>query len=58
MRNVFIYFDKETRKLVTQKVTERLKNDGLLFFSMNEIGSIDNTVIPSDLYKTNEGSVY
>ncbi len=58
MRNVFIYFDKETRSLVTKKVTERLKNDGLLLFSMNEIGSIDNSVIPSDLYKTNEGTVY
>ncbi|MCR5189223.1 MAG: hypothetical protein K6C97_09830 [Treponema sp.] len=58
MRNVFIYFDKETRTLVTKKVTERLKNEGLLFFSMNEIGSIDNSVIPSDLYKTNEGAVY
>ncbi len=58
MRNVFIYFDKETRRLVTAKVTERLKNDGMLFFSMNEIGSIDNSVIPQNLYKTNYESVY
>ena len=58
MRNVFIYFDKETRKAVTKKVTERLKNDGILFFSMNEIGSIDNTVIPKNLYKTNHDVVY
>lgn len=58
MRNVFIYFDKETRILVTKKVTERLKNDGLLFFSMNEIGSIDDSVIPKNLYKTNSGVVY
>lgn len=58
MRNVFIYFDKETRILVTKKVTERLKNDGRLFFSMNEIGSIDNTVIPDNFYKTNTGDVY
>ena len=55
---VFIYFDKETRILVTKKVTERLKNDGKLFFSMNEIGSIDNTVIPADFTKTNSGDVY
>ena len=58
MRNVFIYFDKETRILVTQKVTQRLKQNGLLLFSMNEIGSIDNTVIPNNLYKTNSNSVY
>ena len=58
MRNVFIYFDKETRILVTQKVTQRLKQNGLLLFSMNEIGSIDNTVIPKNLYKTNSNSVY
>ena len=58
MRNVFIYFDKETRRLVTQKVTERLKSDGLLFFSMNEIGSLDERIIPKDLYKTNSGVVY
>ena len=58
MRNVFIYFDKETRVLVSRKITERLKKKGMLFFSMNEIGSIDNTVIPEDLYKTNYETVY
>ncbi|MCR4741307.1 MAG: hypothetical protein K5866_00335 [Treponema sp.] len=58
MRNVFIYFDKETRKLVCSKVTQRLKNDGLLFFSMNEIGSIDNSIIPNYLCKLNKGCVY
>ena len=58
MRNVFIYFDKETRCLVTKKITERLKNTGMLFFSMNEIGSIDHTVIPDNLYKTNHRTVY
>ena len=58
MRNVFIYFDKETRSLVTQKITERLKSDGLLFFSMNEIGSMDDRVIPKNFYKTNHGAVY
>ena len=58
MRNVFIYFDKETRRNVTDKVTQRLKQDGLLFFSMNEIGSIDQTVISHSLYKTNKDSVY
>ncbi len=58
MRNVFIYFDKATRISVTKKLSQRLKNDGLLLFSMNEIGSIDKTVIPSDFTKTNTGDVY
>ena len=58
MRNVFIYFDKETRINVTKKITQRLKNQGMLLFSMNEIGSIDHTVIPKELYKTNYESVY
>ncbi len=58
MRNVFIFFDTESRILVTKKVTERLKNDGLLFFSMNEIGSIDDKIIPKNIYKTNCGAVY
>jgi len=58
MRNVFIYFDKETRINVTRKVAERLKEEGCLFFSMNEVGSIDNTIIPDYLSKTNSGVVY
>ena len=58
MRNVFIYFDKETRISVTKKIAGRLKDGGYLFFSMNEIGSVDKTVIPSSLYKTNSNQVY
>ncbi len=58
MRNVFIYFDKENRKIVTKKITERLKSDGLLFLSMNEIGSMDENMIPGNLYKNNNGAVY
>ena len=58
MRNVFIYFDKETRCSVTKKLSQRIKKNGYLFFSMNEIGSIDATVIPHDFTKTNYGPVY
>ena len=58
MRNVFIYFDKPTRTSVTRKIISRLKQKGLLLFSMNEIGSIDKTVIPDNLYKTNSKQVY
>ncbi|MCR4939205.1 MAG: hypothetical protein K5930_03730 [Treponemataceae bacterium] len=58
MRNVFIYFDKKTRILVTEKIEDRLKNGGYLFFSMNEIGSIDSTIIPQNLHKRNWEQVY
>jgi len=58
MRNVFIYFDKETRTVVTRKVSERLCDGGKLFLSMNEVGSIEDDDIPRNLYKTNSGVVY
>ena len=58
MRNVFIYFDKQTRKNIAQKITYRLKNNGMLFYSMNEIGSLDDSMMPSHVSKTNSGSVY
>lgn len=58
MRNVFIYFDKATRSFVTRKLTGRLKPEGLLFFSMNEVGSIDEHIIPKNICKTNSGPVY
>ena len=58
MRNVFIYFDKENRSAVTKKVSERLKSEGLLFFSMNEVGSMDEKIVPKDFIKTNNGVVY
>ena len=58
MRNVFIYFDKQTRINITRKVSEWLKEDGLLFFSMNEVGSIDESIIPNYLAKKNYDSVY
>lgn len=58
LRNVFIYFDKETRCKVTEKVTSLLKDNGNLFFSMNEIASIDSSVYPKTLQKVNCNSVY
>ena len=58
MRNVFIYFDKNTRRSVVQKLTHRIKTNGLLFLSINEVGSIDNSVIPHSLSKINSGMVY
>ena len=58
MRNVFIYFDKTTRKNIAEKITVRLKNNGMLFYSMNEIGSLDDSMMPYNMSKTNSGSVY
>ena len=58
LRNVIIYFDKKTRSTVTRKVCERLKTNGLLFFSMNEIGSMNASMIPANLHKKNRGIVY
>ena len=58
LRNVFIYFDKDTRRNVTEKVTSLLKDDGCLFFSMNEIASIDSSIYPKELCKVNSNSVY
>lgn len=58
MRNVFIYFDKTTRKNIAEKITMRLKNNGMLFYSMNEIGSLDDSMMPYNMSKTNSGSVY
>lgn len=58
LRNVFIYFDKETRCSVTEKMTSFLKDDGYLFFSMNEIASIDSSIYPKELTKVSSNSVY
>lgn len=41
MRNVFIYFDNETRNEVIKKMCRALKKGGLLFISVNEIASVN-----------------
>ncbi len=58
LRNAIIYFDNKTRSLVTRKVCERLKTGGILFFSMNEIASMNSSIMPGKLRKTNRGLVY
>lgn len=58
IRNLFIYFDSETRALVTKKIGGKLKENGLLFFSMSEIGSLNEKLVPENFYKTNRMSVY
>lgn len=58
IRNVFIYFDVETRKKVLKFLSSMLKEDGILLFSISEIASIDDYVIPKDLIKINSQDVY
>ncbi len=41
MRNVFIYFDEETRIRVIKKMCRSLKEGGLLFISVNEIAGVN-----------------
>ncbi len=57
LRNVFIYFTKETRKAVLIKMAKAMKVNALLFLSINEIASIEcDADMP--FVKENCGSVY
>ena len=59
VRNVFIYFSNEMKKKIISKITDEVLNDnGYLFVSMNEIPSIDSTMIPANLEKLSDGKVY
>lgn len=40
IRNVFIYFNKETRKKILKKISSYLNENGKIFFSINEIASV------------------
>ncbi len=59
IRNVFVYFTSEMRKAILQKiVTDSLAPDGYIFLSMNEIATIDATIIPKGLEKCSDGNVF
>lgn len=57
IRNVFIYFDNDTRQSILRKMEKKLKEGGIILFSMNEIASI---ICPqsSRLVKDHYGHVY
>lgn len=55
LRNVFIYFSKETMADVLKRLHSVLKKDGILLLSINEIASIPNTPY---FDKVKDGSVY
>lgn len=59
IRNVFVYFTVEMRKAILQKiVNDSLAEDGYIFLSMNEIGTIDSSILPKGLEKCSEGNVF
>ena len=59
IRNVFVYFTVELRRAILEKiVNECLAPDGYIFLSMNEIATIDFTIIPKGLEKCSDGNVF
>ena len=59
IRNVFVYFTVEMRKTILQKIVDdSLAPDGYLCLSMNEIATIDSSVLPKGLEKCSEGNVF
>ena len=59
IRNVFVYFTVEMRKTILQKIVDNsLAPGGYIFLSMNEIATIDSTIIPNGLEKCSDGNVY
>ena len=58
LRNVFIYFNKDTRKKIIKKISHYLKDDGIIIFSMNEIGCINDEILPNTLEKAHSDQVY
>lgn len=59
IRNVFIYFDRETRGRILKGIAERaLAKDGYLFVSISEVASFDAEIIPPCLEKIRAGGVF
>lgn len=57
IRNVFIYFTPEVRQQILKRLSTILKPSGLMFLSINEIVTIDNTE-DLQLKKEHTGSIY
>ncbi len=59
IRNVFVYFTFEMRKSILQKIVDNsLAPDGYIFLSMNEIATIDSSILPKGLEKCSDGNVF
>ena len=59
LRNVFIYFSPEMKKNILQCIADNaMAPDGYLFLSMNEVASVDASIIPKCLEKISDGKVF
>ena len=59
IRNVFVYFTVEMRQEILQKiVNDSLAPGGYIFLSMNEIATIDSSILPKGLEKCSDGNVF
>ena len=59
LRNVFIYFSQEMKKQILQRIAdEAMGPDAYLFLSMNEVASIDSSIIPKNLEKISDGKIF
>ena len=59
IRNVFIYFNNEMKKQILNLIAQQsLLPGSYLFVSMNEIASIDSTILPDSLEKVADGKVF
>lgn len=58
IRNVFIYFDNQTRNIILRSLVQKLKKGGLLFFSISEIAGIFPEEAKVSLQKESKNSIY
>ncbi len=59
IRNVFIYFSQETKARILKILAQKcLCDDGYIFVSMNEIASIDSSIVPLELERIMDGNVF
>ena len=59
VRNVFVYFTIEMRTAILQKIAdESLADGGYLFVSRSETATIDRAMLPKNLKKCSDGSIF
>lgn len=58
IRNIFIYFDDELRKIILDKMCQHLKTGGLLFVSISETASISKSILPQNLVLRNSENIF
>lgn len=58
LRNVFIYFDENTRTKIVTKICNSMNNGSLLFLSTSEIASLNTESYCPQLHKIKTNNVY